>query len=136
MTYTAGTSDSKDGYCYPANKHGKHKLSFLLESNLSVSRSSNDSNQNNSRWFIPWQFYKPCVFEKYKCKIYYKINIIAKASVHYNYSSLSWAKLIHNILEKLIHNIIQGGRKNSQNSHLATRQFAHEVLLLLETQTL
>ena len=28
-----------------------------------VSRSSIDSNQNNSRWFIPWQFSKPCVWK-------------------------------------------------------------------------
>ena len=33
-----------------------------------------------------------------------KINIIAKAPVRYSYSSFSRAKLIHNILEKLIHN--------------------------------
>ena len=35
MNFSAGNSGSKDGYRYPANKHRKNKLSYLLDSNLS-----------------------------------------------------------------------------------------------------
>ena len=79
---------------------GNFKSGFVI-----VPRSSNNSNQNNSRRFISWRFtnHEPCAicFKNMNTKsfIAYKVNIIAKAPLRYSYCSFTRAnraKLIHN----------------------------------------
>ena len=79
-----------------------------LKQTTTVSRSSNNSNQNNSRRFIPWRFtnHEPCAIclknMNTKSFIVNKINIIAKVPLllyGYRYFARAIrAKLIHDIL--------------------------------------